>query len=278
LHAEEGRFCEAEIENEQPQGTRQIRVRFSTVFVCAGAIQTALLLRRSGISHHIGNTLTLNPMIRILARFNEPVNDPARGVPVQQVEAFKPAMTLGCSHSSPAHLALWLTGDPAHRARLLQHWRHLAILYVKIAPTGRGSVRNVPYVDQSLLRFPVGPSEYSLLSVGLERLGQLAFACGAAEVFHPISGAPSVTRASDAARLGQGIGPGNVALSAIHLHSTVPMGTVASAAADSYGCLPAVEGVRVNDSSLLPDTPGINPQGLILAIARRNALAFLNGR
>ncbi len=253
-------------------------MKFSTVFVCAGAIQTALLLRRSGISHHIGNTLTLNPMIRILARFNDPVNDPTRGVPVQQVEAFKPAMTLGCSHSSPAHLALWLTGDPARRARLLQHWKHLAILYVKIAPTGRGSVRNIPWFDQSLLRFPVGPSEYSLLSIGLERLGQLAFTCGAVEVFHPISGAPSVTRAADSAQLGMGIGPGNVALSAIHLHSTVPMGGVASSAADSYGCLPSVQGVRVNDSSLLPDTPGINPQGLILAIARRNAMAFLEGR
>jgi choline dehydrogenase-like flavoprotein len=33
--------------------------------------------------------------------------------------------------------------------------------------------------------------------------------------------------------------------------------------------------VFVNDASLLPDAPGVNPQGSIMAIAVRNARAFI---
>jgi choline dehydrogenase-like flavoprotein len=255
-----------------------IQIRFNSVFVCAGALQSALLLQRSGVTHHVGNSLTLNPMIRVLARFADPINEPGRGVPVQQVEAFKPAMTLGCSHSDIQHLALWMGGDPVSKQRLLSQWRHLAILYVKVMPQGFGRVRSLPVVDQPLIRFPIEQGDFQQLSLGLGRLGQLAFAAGAVEICHPIAGAPSVQRGQDPALLGQGIGPGAVSLSAIHLHSTCPMGESPSSATDSYGRVRETEGLLVNDSSLLPASPGINPQGLILAIARRNAVAFLEGR
>jgi choline dehydrogenase-like flavoprotein len=35
------------------------------------------------------------------------------------------------------------------------------------------------------------------------------------------------------------------------------------------------ENLRVNDASLLPWAPGINPQGTLMAIAHRNVEAFL---
>jgi choline dehydrogenase-like flavoprotein len=46
-------------------------------------------------------------------------------------------------------------------------------------------------------------------------------------------------------------------------------------ATDSWGRLHGYRNIQVNDSSLLPETPGINPQGLILAIANRNLAHFL---
>ena len=53
----------------------------------------------------------MHPMLRIAARFPEAFNDPGWGVPVQQIDQFKPEVTLGCSHSSLPHIALWLQGD-----------------------------------------------------------------------------------------------------------------------------------------------------------------------
>ena len=45
--------------------------------------------------------------------------------------------------------------------------------------------------------------------------------------------------------------------------------------ADSHGKPRAAHNVWVNDASLLPESPGINPQGLILALSRRNVLRYL---
>ena len=47
------------------------------------------------------------------------------------------------------------------------------------------------------------------------------------------------------------------------------------AAADSFGRVHGHTGLRVADASLLPTAPGVNPQGSVMAFARRNALQFL---
>ena len=44
---------------------------------------------------------------------------------------------------------------------------------------------------------------------------------------------------------------------------------------DSYGRVWGTENLFVNDGSLLPDAPGVNPQSAIMAIAARNAGKFL---
>jgi choline dehydrogenase-like flavoprotein len=62
----------------------------------------------------------------------------------------------------------------------------------------------------------------------------------------------------------------------VHLTSSVRMGEDASTtAADSFGRLRGARNVRVNDASLLPDAPGVNPQAAIMTIATRNAEHFL---
>jgi choline dehydrogenase-like flavoprotein len=45
---------------------------------------------------------------------------------------------------------------------------------------------------------------------------------------------------------------------------------------DSFGRLRAEPGCMVNDASLLPTAPGVNPQGSIMAIARRNVTRWLD--
>jgi choline dehydrogenase-like flavoprotein len=46
-------------------------------------------------------------------------------------------------------------------------------------------------------------------------------------------------------------------------------------AVDSFGKLHSARNIYVNDASILPNTPGVNPQGTILAIAQRNADRYL---
>ncbi len=63
----------------------------------------------------------------------------------------------------------------------------------------------------------------------------------------------------------------------VHLMCGVPMGGDPSlTGADSFGRVWGFDNLYVNDSSLLPDAPGVNPQGLVMTIAARNADHFLS--
>ena len=67
-----------------------------------------------------------------------------------------------------------------------------------------------------------------------------------------------------------------LSLTTVHAFSACPIGERADkCAADSYGKVARWENLYVNDASILPDSPGVNPQGSVMAFARRNALHFL---
>jgi choline dehydrogenase-like flavoprotein len=66
-------------------------------------------------------------------------------------------------------------------------------------------------------------------------------------------------------------------LMTIHLFSSCPMGENESrCATDSFGAVRGCKSLFISDASLLCTAPGVNPQGTIMALARRNALHFLS--
>lgn len=253
--------------------SRKIRIRFERVIVCAGAVQTPLLLRRSGITHNVGDALRMHPMIRIAVRFEDRLNDPSYGVPVHQVEEFKPHITLGCSHSSLPHLAMWMGPGVAQKAKVLEDWERMGVFYVAVAGGGKGSVRQVPMMDQPFVRYPMLDSDLALLGEGLHKLGQLLFSVGATHIYNPVDGGPVITRASGLDPIRTNLPPDKINVSTIHLFSTCPMGEDPRACAtDSWGQLNSADNIWVFDASILPHSPGVNPQGTIMAIAHRNTL------
>lgn len=280
LELEGGKAVAALGRTRRADGTTQdVRIRFRDVFVCGGAVQTPWLLRRSGLTHNVGNSLRLHPMVRVAVRFPEPVNDPSVGVPVVQVEEFKPHLTLGCSHSSLPHVAMWLGENIADRDRKLAEWDHVAVFYAAVQGGGKGWVRPMPFFDEPLVTYPVTDQDLALLGEGLYKLGRLVFAAGAEEVFSPVAGDPSITRPEDMEVLRTGLPAKKVAITTIHLFSSCPMGEdLRSCAADSWGRLHGWVNIHLNDASLLPTSPGVNPQGTIMAIARRNVRHYLEQR
>ena len=87
---------------------RDAAIRFGTVIVCGGAIQTPALLQRSGLGRRLGATLAAHPTVKLAARFDDEVNVPD-DVPVHQVSEFAPDLSFGGSASSPGLVALALS-------------------------------------------------------------------------------------------------------------------------------------------------------------------------
>ena len=113
---------------------------------------------------------------------------------------------------------------------------------------------------------------------GLYHLGQAVFAAGATEIYSPIEGGTPYRSADEMKGLCQGIPHGKVNISTIHLFSSVPMGEAKMCPVDSWGQLRGHKNIWVNDASLLPESPGVNPQGTVMAVAHRNALRWLDNR
>jgi choline dehydrogenase-like flavoprotein len=101
-------------------------------------------------------------------------------------------------------------------------------------------------------------------------------AAGAVELFPSIAGGPLVRSRDDLVQWWDALSRARSNLMTVHLTSTIRMGEARDATgADSFGRVWDSENLRVNDASLLPDAPGVNPQAAVMTIAARNADAYL---
>lgn len=253
-----------------PEG-RPCTIDFERVVVCAGAIQTPALLQRSGFRGLVGKGLAVHPTVKLAARFGEPVNV-IDDVPVHQVKEFAPDLSFGGSASQPGLVALALSDHwPAMRDAVTS-WREIAVYYAAITSEGRGRVTVLPGFRDPLVTYRLTARDRALLGQGLARLALVMLAAGASEVYPSFRDAPVVRSRRDLAEVTRSFAANAASVMTVHLCSTVPMGEDQQrAAADSFGLLHGADNVYVNDASLLPDAPGVNPQASIMAIAARNA-------
>ncbi|MGD9703133.1 MAG: FAD-dependent oxidoreductase [Acidimicrobiia bacterium] len=253
-------------------------IRFRDVIVCGGAIQTPALLQRSGIGGVIGKTLAVHPTVKLAARFREPINVP-NDVPVHQVKEFAPDLSFGCSASGPGLVALALSDNWTDFARAMPEWRDIAVYYAAITSEGRGRVRAVPGWREPVVTYRLTARDRELLRSGLARLALVMLEAGAIEVYPSVRDAPLVRNRRDLAELQRTFRATRASVMTVHLCSTVPMGEREGACgADSHGRVHGTDNVYVNDASLLPDAPGVNPQGTVMAFAVRNARHYLARR
>jgi choline dehydrogenase-like flavoprotein len=253
-----------------------IQITTENVFVCAGAVHTPTLLRRSGITRNVGESLQVHPTVKIVARFPHEVNTTDMGVPVHQVKEFSPRLTFGCSISSPAYIALGLIDHPDASHETAQTWQQTAIYYAMITTEGHGTVRSLPGFHDPLVRYALTENDRRNLTDGLRKLAQILFASGATELFPSLTRGPLLRSNACLSKLPDLLPNGMANLMTIHLFSSCPMGeNRSSCATDSFGLVRGFKNLFVNDASLLCTAPGVNPQGSIMALARRNTLKFL---
>ena len=256
---------------------RRIRIRARNIFVCAGAIRTPALLRRSGFRGQAGNSLVLHVYARAIAEFGEEVNAPGAGVGPHQADEFAPRIHIGCGVGTAAHMAAALaqSGADDWLANHQSMWRRRAAYYVGAASQS-GLIRPLPLLAGREAAFAkLHPDIFYTLSDGLRRLCRILFAAGARRILPILEGAPTLRSSGDLWKLPRPLPPHKARLSTVHLMGTCPMGETALAAADSFGRVDGRHDLRIADASLFCDSPGVNPQGGVMALSRRVARNFL---
>jgi len=217
----------------------------------------------------------MHPTVKVVARFPEPVNSREMGVPVHQVKEFAPRLSFGCSISGLPYLSLAMLDHPSHAREVDDCWPRMAIYYAMITG-GSGSVSRLAAYRDPLVKYAFGDRDMRDLADGTRRLCELLFAAGAETLYPTVAGAPPLHGPDDLERLADPLPQGRTSLMTIHLFSSCPMGEdQARCAADSFGRVHGHDDLYIADASLLCTAPGVNPQGSVMAFARRNALHFL---
>jgi len=252
-----------------------LTIRADHVFVCAGAIQTPALLQRSGIRRRIGVGLKLHPTVKIAARFPHRLDH--GDVPMHRITEFAPNLTIGGSASSRGHVALALADSTADYREALADWERVTVYYAAIRSDGAGRVTAVPGLQAPVVTYHLTDSDMSRLARGLVHLGELMLAAGAFELYPSVAQATVVRHTDELGSWWDAATRSRTNLMTVHLTSTVRMGENRDrTGADSFGRVWGYTNLRVNDASLLPDAPGVNPQAAIMAIASRNCDQFLS--
>jgi choline dehydrogenase-like flavoprotein len=270
------RVVGAQCERTRPDGTSEhLVIRAEDVFVCAGATQTPALLHRSGIRRNIGNGLKMHPTVKIAARFDHPIDH--GDVPMHRVTEFAPGLTIGGSASRRGHVALALADSGADYASALADWERVAVYYAAIRSEGHGRVLAVPGLRAPLVTYNLTDGDMSRLARALLHLGEVLLAAGATEMYPSVTGGVVARGPEDLVQWWDATSRNRANLMTVHLTSTVRIGENRErTGADSFGRVWGFTNLHVNDASLLPDAPGVNPQGTIMAIAARNSDHFLS--
>jgi choline dehydrogenase-like flavoprotein len=257
-----------------------IQINAKAVFLCAGATQTPTLLYHSGIKHCVGNTFKIHPMLKVAALFDQQINSQNNVLPFVQVQEFLPDMSLCGAYFTPGYLAVTLGHGWTGSHKAMRDYRHMAMYSVTIHGTGKGQVRpSLLEEGRSTVRYELSKHDVHNLSQGLARLCMLLLVAGAKEIYPCVRGLPKITSTDQVRRWLDGdelLPPTHLGLTTVHAFSSCPMGELSNyCAADSFGKIFGLENLYINDASMLPDGPSVNPQGTIMAIARRNALHFV---
>lgn len=250
-------------------------IRFDHVFVCGGAIHSPALLQRSGFTRNIGRSLAVHPTVKLAARFPTALNVPD-DVPVHQVKEFAPHLSFGGSASNPGLVALSLLDQWRTFRTAVTDWERISVYYAAITSEGRGRVISVPRLRDPIVTYQLTARDRELLRSGLSRLALLMLEAGADTVFPSFAGAPLVRTRRDLGSMQRAFRATKASVMTVHLCSTVPTGDDDTrCGADSFGRVHGVPNLYVNDASLLPTAPGVNPQASVMAFAIRNSRRFV---
>jgi choline dehydrogenase-like flavoprotein len=262
-----------------------LTIRARRVVACAGGIETAALLQRSGVElPQLGRNLYLHPTTAVAGLYAEPV-EAWRGPP-QTVVSNELANVDGNFgvrlETAPAHPGLIAFAAPwtsarAHR-RVMQRAAGLSAIIVLTRDRGGGNVS--ARRDGSVsIRYRPGPPERTLLARGIAAAARVHVAAGADEVHtlhtRGLSFAPSAASSGDALErfcdrvMAERVDANWLLLFSAHQMGTCRMGRDRdTAVCDERGEVFGVAGLHVADASAFPASSGVNPMITIMALAQ----------
>ncbi|MGE0709976.1 MAG: FAD-dependent oxidoreductase [Planctomycetota bacterium] len=254
------------------QGRRRLRAR--RLVIAAGALGTPALLRQARLGarwRQAGDGLRIHPASKVFAMFPDALHAPGERPGIPQGLGFKapelPRVTFEGVHTPAAAAAPMVAAAGRRHRAWMDRYEHLATFGMMVRDRRPGSVRRA--AGQTLVQYALDPEDARDLGAGLLLVSEAMFAAGAERVLLPVAGMPPEVESLDELRAlrPEDFTPERLLTCGFHPQGTAGMGRVVGADLRLLGS----EHVYVCDASVLPDSPGVNPQVTIMALALRCA-------
>ncbi len=258
----------------------KIEIDAKVVVLAAGTIYSPFFLLRQKLansSRQVGMNLQIHPSVQTVALMSDSLNPP-KGIPqASYVDEFKDeGVTMeGGTVAPELHaLALPMYGD--RHSSLMREYPKMGIFGGMVSDIDSwGKVIDVPRAGYTpTMLYMLRGRDISKAKLAIALMTEIWFAAGAKKVFTPILGHTEISSAKDLKQLERAkIKAGDIyAMSAYHAVGTCRMGNDPEWSVVKHTCETwDVENLFICDGSVLPTSPGVNPQLTIMAISIRCA-------
>lgn len=275
----EGRF----IDPDSKQMVASFVAEAQLVVLAAGAVQTPLILEKSGIggqSDMVGRNLSVHPSVTVIGKFPEPVygwRGALTGVQVNEFhtpEAGHIIMESGLA--APMQLiSQGELGEGDDHIRFMENYKYYAALNVFVHDHGQGYVHWVgdPYKGEKRLEWNLSREEFDSFRDGLKHAGRIMFAAGAEKVHLP---AYNLTAANNVFELDKAVDKieyGALGLYTLRMLAYEPQGTCRmgrdpfDSVVNPWGECHDVKGLFITDASIIPSETTTHVHLTVCALA-----------
>lgn len=248
-------------------GVRKLRAR--TLVISAGAVGTPAVIRRSKLGpwRRAGDGLRIHPASKVFGLMPEPL--PHGGVP--QALGYDapelPRVKFEGAHTPPSVTATVLSLSGERHRFWMDHHDHLANFGLMVRDRSEGRVRTIagrPRIDYALHE-----DDARDIGAGLRIAAEALLAAGAERVVMPVyADDAEICSPRDLDRWQpERFTRKNLLTSGFHPQGTAAIGSLVDADLRLYD----TDNVYVCDASVLPQSPGVNPQVSIMALSLRLA-------
>lgn len=261
----------------------RLTVRAKLVVSACGALQTPVLLKRSGFispSHQLGRRLSMHPNVKVLAIFDEDVRGWEGVHQAYQVREFRDeGILFAAVNVPPSVVAMTAPHFGAALGELMADYNKTLIAGLLLEDTSLGRVIGTPG-GQPIVLYQLNDFDFQKLHRGLELMCEMLFERGARKILLPIDGVKTPTNMDQTrAILKRGFPRSTLEVLTVHLMGTAGMGGDRNVAVtDSFGFFHDARGLMVCDASLFPSPIGVNPCLTIQTLATRSAAHVLENQ
>ena len=207
-----------------------------------------------------------HPMIKIIAVFSNQVNsENINDIVSDQITNFYPNYIFGNATSALPFLKISTYPNKNAYNDICNNFKKMTIMHSTFS-FGTGEITNIPFLNNFIIKYKFNTNEYKLITEGLKNLLKFVFNSGAIYAYILDDKITKITKEDFANNLWL-INSKKIKLSSVHMLGGFNIN--GSSVIDEYGKINN-HNVYVNDSSLISKKLLKNPQGAIMAIAKKN--------